>query len=166
MEMIQIVVDRFINYRTITTRHALVTKLKSLEAIDQLTALSVFEKLNNDGDVAPLALAFAYADRPGVTDLAKSWLTVALQVLQNLYDLTPPRKQVSKDELLNHARKMNFDVTGDFIERGLYLARELAVLESCGASPGQHRKDSIPDIPWVVISERIVVVNPEHGTTT
>jgi hypothetical protein len=60
--MTQIVVDRFLNLKTTTTRKDLVTKFKSVDAVERLTNLAVLNRVNDAGDLLPGALAFEYCN--------------------------------------------------------------------------------------------------------
>jgi hypothetical protein len=159
--MSQIVVDRFVNLKATTMRKDLVTKFRSVEAVDRLISLSVLDRINNDGDLLPLALGFECSNRPEALENAKTSLTMVLHVLQNLYEVMPPRRQVTHTEILVQARKMYAGISPEVIEIGLYLVKEFPVLESYGSSSGQSPRGTIPTAEWVVIHERIVTLNAD-----
>ena len=72
----------------------------------------------------------------------------------------PPRKQITRAEILDQARKMYTDTSPDAIDWGLYLVKEFPALESYGSSSGQQApRAKIPTPDWVVIHERIVTLD-------
>jgi len=107
------------------------------------------------------ALAFEYLENPEALEGAKQSLTVLLHVLQNLYDVTPAKKQLTLGEIVTHAKEMYRDVSAEIIERGLYFVQEFPVLEPYGSSGARPSQGGIPSIDWVVVHERIVTINPE-----
>jgi hypothetical protein len=102
--MLRIVVGRFMNLRETTNRKDLVSKFKSYEAVDRLISVGALNKLDNDGNLAPLSLGIEYAGNPDFLMRAKTSLEIALQILQNLYDINPPRGRETCSECVWECR--------------------------------------------------------------
>ena len=95
---------------------------------------------------------------PGFNHARKSSLIAVLQALQNLYDVTPARKQIYRHDVLKEVSKLQGETVPEITDRGLYFVRELSVLDSYGSAPGPRQITPF-DLEWMVISENIVTVD-------
>lgn len=163
LEMIRMVVSRFINSKEFTHRKELVTKFRSFEAVDRLIKVGVLTDLDKYGMLAPTAFGVECSEDPDSVTKARSSLEIVMQALQNLYDVTPPRMQIYYHDVLKEVISIQGDTVREVIERGLYFVKEFSVLEAYGPEPGQPDPQKAFDVAWMLISERIVVVNTKNA---
>ena len=156
------VVDRFMKLKDATKRKDLVTKFRSPQAVDRLISVGILRVLDNEGNLVPSALGVDCSEDSDSVTRAKSALGIVLQALQNLYDVTPARKQITRNDVLLEVNRIQGNTVPEVIERGLYFVKEFPVLDSYGPSPGQPRP-TVFDLEWMVISERIVTVDVKNA---
>jgi hypothetical protein len=162
-KMIRIVVDRFVNLKECTNRKSLVTQFKSYVEVDQLIRFAMLSAVDNDGNLAPRSLGFEFSGNPDALKQAKQSVEIVLQALQNLYEVTPPRKQITQNDVLIEAKKTCDDATADVIQLGLYFLQEFPVFDSYGSQGGQPIPGRMPHMEWMVISERIVTIEATNA---
>jgi hypothetical protein len=162
-QMARIVVDRFINLGEPTKRKDLVTKFKSIVAVDRLITFGVLKAPDNEGNLTPLSLGFEYSNRPDALKRAKASVEIVLQGLQDLYDVTPARKQVTPNDVLTQIRKTFVNATAEMVDLGLYFLQEFPVFDSWGSRGGQPVVERVPGMEWMMISERVVTVDPKSA---
>jgi len=162
-QIAKIVVDRFMNLKECTSRKDLVTKFKSYKAVDRLISIGLLSKLDNDGSLVPLSLGIECVGDTECLKRAKSSVEITLQTLQNLYEINPPRKQVTVNEVVTHAAKLYGSVTREVIELGLHFIEEFPILESYGSQSNQPSRERVHVMDWMVISERIVAVDVRNA---
>jgi hypothetical protein len=155
-EIINTVVQRFLNLKESTTRKSLVIKFKEPEVLKRLVNCTIL-KTNDDETFLPLALAFHYCGDPDALQRAKTSLEVVLYVLRNLFEAAPDKTDFTAADVEAHARTMYGDITPEVIRRGLYLAQEFSVLSGWGVqSPGF-------EVTTLRISEQIVTLKNIEG---
>jgi hypothetical protein len=152
------VVERFMNLNQTTKRKALVTKFRSPQSVGRLVSLGILKPLDKDDDLAPTSVGVECSEDPDSITRAKSSLIAVLQALQNLYDMTPARKQIYRHDVLKEVSKLQGETVPEITDRGLYFVRELSVLDSYGPAPGPRQITPF-DLEWMVISENIVTVD-------
>jgi pyrimidine deaminase RibD-like protein len=152
------VVGNFMNSKESTKRKDLVTRFKSPQSVNRLISVGVLRVLDNEGNLAPTALGVEFSeDRDSVTR-AKAALEIVLQALQHIYDVTPARKQITRNDVQREVDHILGKTAPEVAERGLYFVTEFAVLDGYGPAPGQPRP-KLFDLEWMVISEIIVTVD-------
>lgn len=161
-KIIKMVVDRFVNLKDATKRKDLVTKYRSPQAVDRLISVGILKALDNDGNLAPTSLGVECSQDSDSVTRAKSSLGIVLQALQNLYDVTPARKQITRNDVLMEVNKMQGETVLEVIERGLYFVQEFPVLDAYGPAPGPLRQ-ALFNLEWLVISENIVAVDVQNA---
>jgi len=77
--------------------------------------------------------------------------------------VTPPRKQITPADIVEYAARNHRDISAEDVQWGLYFAREFNILESYGASPGLPACGNIPEIPWVIVHERVVTIDADKA---
>ncbi len=152
------VVERFTNSNQATKRKALVTKFRSPQSLDRLIGLEILKPLDKDDDLVPTSVGVEYSKDPDSITRAKLSVRVVLQALQSLYDVTPARKPIYRHDFLKEVSKLQGETVPEVTDRGLYLVRELSVLDSYGPAPGPRQPTPF-DLEWLVISENIVTVD-------
>jgi pyrimidine deaminase RibD-like protein len=158
-----VVVGRFMNSKDATKRKDLVTQFKSPQSVDRLIKVGVLKMLDNDGNLIPSALGVVCSDDADSVTRAKSSVEIVLQALQNIYEVTPPRKQITRNDVqLEIDRILGKKTVPEVVQRGLYFVKEFAVLDAHGPSPGQMRP-AVFDLEWMEISERIVTVDVKNA---
>lgn len=163
LEMMRMVVSRFINSKEFTHRKELVTKFRSFDAVDRLIKVGVLADLDKYGTLAPTAFGVECSEDPDCVTKARSSVEIVMRALQNLYDVTPPRMQIGRREVLKEVINSQGDTVPEIIERGLYFVKEFAVLDAYGPEPGQPSLKKAFDVEWMLISERIVVVDAKNA---
>ncbi len=156
--MTLVVVGNFMNLKESTKRKDLVTKFKSPQSVDRLINVGVLRVLDNEGNLAPSALGVEYSEDPDSVTRAKAALEIVLQALQNIYDVTPARKQITRNDVQREVDHILGKTVPEVVERGLHFVTEFAVLDGYGPAPGQPRP-KLFDLEWMVIAERIVTVD-------
>jgi pyrimidine deaminase RibD-like protein len=157
-KIVKTVVLRFMNLKESTKRKDLVTQFRSPQAVNRLINAGILKSLDNDTNVAPWAFGVECSEDSDSVKRAKSSLEIVLQALQNLYEVTPAGKQITRNEVLAEVNKMQGNTALEVVERGLYFTPELRVLDSYGPAPGPPRH-AVFNIEWLVISENIVTVD-------
>ena len=154
MEIINVVLDRFLNLNDSTPRKPLNIKSGSPEILERLVRCCIL-KTNDQGlHFLPLSLAFHYSGNAAALDRAKRSITIVLSILRDLYLAFPdnPESQFTFDEIESHARKMHGDTLDvGLLKLGLYLAQELS---STLAGYGCNTQGT--NIAFVRIHENIV----------
>jgi pyrimidine deaminase RibD-like protein len=145
-----------------TKRKDLVTKFRSPHAVDRLISFGIIKSLDNDGNLAPWALGVECTDDSDSLTRAKSALTIVLQALQNLYDVTPTGMQITRHTVLTEVTKTQGETLPGVIDLGLYFVQEFPVIDSYGPAPGPIRHPLF-NLEWMVISERIVTVDVNNA---
>jgi hypothetical protein len=162
-KVLRVVVARFMNLKEPTNRKDLLTQYRSVKAVNRLVSVSALRPPDHNGNLVPSALGISYDNDLDSLTQAKSSLEIVLHVLQNLYEVNPPRTRVTLSDVKAHADKIYDHVPPGAIERGLYFATEFSVLESFGFEPSQRPQDAARTIDWMLISEQIVEVNPRSA---
>jgi pyrimidine deaminase RibD-like protein len=153
-----VVVGNFMNSKESTKRKDLVTRFKSPQSVNRLISVGVLRVLDNEGNLAPTTLGVEFSeDRDSVTR-AKAALEIVLQALQHIYDVTPARKQITRNDVQREVDHILGKTVPEVAERGLYFVKEFAVLDGYGPAPGQPRP-KLFDLEWMAISESIVTVD-------
>jgi pyrimidine deaminase RibD-like protein len=152
------VVNGFIYKNEPTKRRNLIVKFRSPETVDRLINLNILKALDNDDNIAPWACGVEFAaDKEAVTR-AKASLEVVLQALQELFDVTPTGKQITRNEVQIKVNETRGETVGRVIDRGLYFITEFLVLKSYGPAPGPVRRPLF-NIEWMVLSDRVVTLD-------
>jgi hypothetical protein len=156
-EIINTVVQRFVNLRQSTTRKELVRKFKNIEALNAALKGPYFGTYGQDRYV-PLPHAFQYCGDQDSLTRAKRATEIVLHVLQNLDEAYPEKETggFKLEEFLVHAAKM-FDPkpAESVLTLGLYLAQYFNVLSQ------YHLQQDKPDVlTWFTFNERIVTIEP------
>jgi pyrimidine deaminase RibD-like protein len=157
-----VVVGRFMNLKESTKRKDVVTQFKSPQSVDQLIKVGVLRAIDNDGNLAPTALGVECSEDAGSVTRAKSAVEIVLQALQIIYHDTPPRKQITRNDVQQEVDRILGKTVPEVVQRGLYFVKEFPVLDAYGPSPGQMRP-AVFDLEWMEISERIVTVDAKNA---
>jgi TIR domain len=160
--IIKMVVERFMKLKDATKRKDLVTEFRSPQAVDRLISLGILRVLDNEGNLVPSALGVDCSEDSDSVTRAKKALGIVLQALQNLYDVTPARKQITRNDVLMEVNRIQGNTVPEVIERGLYFVKEFSVLDSYGPSPGRPRP-TVFDLEWMVISENVITVDVKNA---
>jgi pyrimidine deaminase RibD-like protein len=158
-KMMNLVVGKFIKSKETTKRKDLVTRFKSYEAIDRLISSGALRNFDNDGsELIPTVLGVECSGDADSVKQARSSLELVLQALQNLYEVTPARQQIYRNDVLKSVNQIQEDTIPEVVDCGLYFAKEFPAFDSYGPSPGQPRPTPF-NLEWMLISERIVPLN-------
>jgi hypothetical protein len=95
LKIVTTVVDRFIDHNEATKRKDLIVKFKSPDAVDRLINSQILKALDKDDNLAPSAYGVQCAGDSATAKKAQISLELVLQALQQLYCVTPPRKQIT-----------------------------------------------------------------------
>jgi len=142
------VVERFVNLRKATERIALVQEFEDPDAIDQLHQWQLLKTFDN-ANYLPTGLSFHYCGDAELEAYAKRGMEVLATILRSMYlrgkvDFTP-------EGLREAAAKIDTHADERMIRLGLYVAPDFGLLSGyAGGNPQQ------PDITPTGISERVV----------
>jgi TIR domain len=153
LEIINIVVDRFLNLHQSTPRKPLVIKFQSTEMLERLARCGVLKTNDQGQHYLPLTLAFHYSGNTVALERAKKSAEITLNVLRNLYEVEPdkPESHFKFPEIEAHARKMYDNLEEGELKFGLYLLQDFSgVLGQYGSSTEGT------EVNFVGISEDIV----------
>jgi|ERR1700682_4295549 len=142
------VVERFVNLRSSTERIALVREFEDPDAIDQLYRWQLLKTFDGD-NYLPTALSFHYCGDAEVEAYAKRGMEVLATIFRKMYlrdkaDFTP-------EGLREEAAKIDKHADERMIRLGLYVAPDFDLLS--GFAGGNHQQ---PDITPTRINERVV----------
>ena len=153
LEIINIVVDRFLNLHQSTSRKPLVIKFKSTEILERLVRCGVLKTNDQGQHYLPLTLAFHYSGNTVALDRAKKSVEITMNVLRNLYEVEPekPESHFKFPEIEAHARKIYDNLDEGELKFGLYLLQEFSgVLGQYGSNTEGT------EVNFVGINENIV----------
>jgi hypothetical protein len=128
LEIINIVVDRFLNFHQSTPRKPLVIKFRSTEMLERLVRCGVLKTNDQGQHYLPQTLAFHYSGNTVALDRAKRSIEIALTVLRNLYEVEPdkPESHFKFPEIEARAKKMYDNLVEGELKFGLYLLQEFS----------------------------------------
>ena len=147
------VVERFVNLRKATERIALVQEFEDPDAIDQLHQWQLL-KTSDNANYLPTGLSFHYCGDAELEAYAKRGMEVLATIFRSMYlrgkvDFTPEGLREAAEKIDKHADER-------MIRLGLYVAPDFGLLTGyAGGNPQQ------PDITPTGISERVVKLK-EH----
>ncbi len=150
------------NSKEATKRKDLVTNFRAPQAVDRLINAGILKELDNDKNLAPSALGVEFSEDSDSVVRAKLSLEFVLQALQNLYDVTPEGKQISRNEIQIEVNKTRGETASEVIQRGLYFLQEFPALTSYGPAPGPVRHP-VFNLEWLQISEQIVTIDVNNA---
>lgn len=153
LEIINIVVDRFLNLHQSTPRKPLVIKFRSKEILERLVRCGVLKTNDQGQHYLPLSLAFHYSGNAAALDRARKAVEITLNVLRNLYEIEPdmPESHFKFPEIEAHAKKRYDNLEEGALKFGLYLLQEFpGVLGQYGSNTEGT------EVNFVSISEDIV----------
>jgi hypothetical protein len=147
--MLRMVVEAYLNSGQPTAREDLVLEFRNPGALDELTSRGILKAVRNSAYL-PTALAFHHCGSPDTEELARHAIQTIAKVFES--QLLAKRRDFSREDLLEDARK--FDVTADakMIELALFLTPEFPLISIWN---GGH--DEQPIITPVEIDERLAV---------
>src|SRR5581483_4517669 len=118
-------INRLVNLRKVTPRHALRQKLKGQGAIlDRLLAERyLIEREQNN--YVPGIMTFETCGDNFLLTFAKTGTGIVLHTLQNLYEVDAPKTSFSLEEIKQHAAKLYSHPEDQQIELGLSLVAEI-----------------------------------------
>jgi len=156
LEIIKLVLDRFVNLHDSTSRKPLIIKFKALDVLDRLVRCSILKTYDQGEHYLPLALAFHYSGNVAALDRARRSVDVALQVLRNLYEVEPdkPDSHFTFAEVEAHGRKIYDNFEPELLKLGLYLLQEFS-----GVFKGYASNTQGTEMTYVGIHDRIVTLD-------
>lgn len=152
LEIINIVVDRFLNLHQSTPRKPLVIKFRSTEILERLVRCGVLKTNDQGQHYLPLSLAFHYSGNAAALDRARKAVEITLNVLRNLYEVDDkPESHFKVSEIEALARKVYDNLEEGELKFGLYLLQEFS------GALGQYSPNiEGTEVNFVGISEGIV----------
>jgi len=135
-KILRMVVRGFLDQHEATSGRTLLKHFKSpiSETLRRLVGCSVLSEVNNtylEETYLPRASAFYHCGDSVALAFARKSTELVLRVLRDLFDRelesSKERKQFTREEVENEARKIDSSVETNAIFTGLYLAREFSV---------------------------------------
>ena len=161
IEILSSVIRTFMDDNSHTRRKELVVKYRDSTIIDGLINLRFLKELDNERNLAPWTYAIELVADAETKMRAKAGLEITVRALQQIYEVTPERKQVYRSEVLAHIiRSREQDVSPHIVDRGLYFIQEFEVLDGYGPESGNARQPLF-NLHWMVISERVMALDPK-----
>lgn len=160
-EIINTVVQRFLNMRESTPRKQLIRKFRSVEVLDKVVRGPFFSHAGQD-EYVPLPGAFEYCGNQESLTMARGATEIALRVLQNLDEAYPEKEEegFKFEEFIDQAAKMFNQKPGDSVLiLGLYLAQYFNVFSAWGASS----KERPGILTWFRFYESIITIDPSKA---
>lgn len=159
-QIINTVVQRFLNLWEATPRRALIRMFRNVDALENV-ARGPFFSHSSHNQYTPMPFALEYCGNDESLTKAKQATEIALRVLQNLDEAHPEKDEqgFTLQEFLDHAVKM-FERRPEenVLLLGLYFAQYFNVFSSWGGQPSK---------PGVITSfhllESIVTIDPAQA---
>jgi predicted nucleotide-binding protein len=178
VEVVNSVVQRFLNLKEPTPRNPLLIKVKSRESLERLSRWSIL-KSHDDKVYLPKALAFHYCGDKQSLLLAKESVTLVAHTLHHLFvrdQLEQEAKQYTSEAVEDHARAMYDVVDPDKIKLGLYLAQEFNLYSQWACNSQQtelasmkisdHAAEIEPEVLWdQFVHRQVEWIENQIGTT-
>jgi len=156
-KILKTVVQRFLDSKKATRRKELLDTFESPGAIDSLVSTAVLEQTQGNSygnSYLPSAMAFHYCGDIEVQALTRRGVRAVAHVLKKLIKEERPNLDPTNIETL--AREFDSGISDTMIRVGLYVGRDLGLLQS-----SQGRNEQQADVIPVTINEYIYEKNPE-----
>src|SRR5262249_29048178 len=132
LEIIEIVVFRFIKERKPTPRRQLLLKFEDPDILEALITRSLLRDVNRQA-VLPSLLAFDLLRDESVVELARESLQTVLQTLRAFYLGNEEDRQITPSDIEVKAKEIGRSVGQDTVWLGLYLVQNyFGIITSSG----------------------------------